>query len=221
MPASRDSIAGRASAPSGERNFPLRGLAIALLIVSPLLLVAAVAALVISWNISAEARDELAALVAVRGTVLQTTVKPTFVPRPPDPGEQSLIDPATGMPPGDWEYSPQVLIRYQQDGETVEQWIELEEPLQLNDQWRAQQLINRYRAGDEFKAWYDPADAGELLLKVGDGGRQMLIAGRVVAALLALPAFGLLLAAILLLRLTRRQAAVSRAPTAVPESAAL
>lgn len=205
------------SPPDRPARLPLRGLATALFVISPLLVVAAIAALIISWNISADARDQRALLTEVRATVLQTMVKPTFVPQPLGPDE-APIDPATGMPPGDWEYLPEVLLRFQQEGETVEQWIEIEAPLELNDHWRAQQAIARYRTGEEIKAWYD--DSGAIQLKVGDGGRQMLLTGRAIAAFLVLPAFGLLLAGVLLLRLARRTAAAdSAALMAVPESA--
>jgi hypothetical protein len=195
---------GEGERPARSRP-PFRGLAIALLIAAPLLLLASAAALVISWRLSAEARDELAALIEVEGVVLQSAVKPTFVPDPVDPGEAPEIDPQTGMPSGQWNNSPQILVRYTLDGAESEQWIELESPLEVDEWWRAQQLVNRYRPGDRIDLWYDTANSGDLLLKAGNGGQKILVAGAVVAFFLALPACGLFIAAMLLRRVVREK----------------
>lgn len=201
------------AAPVGAvQPLPLGRLVVALAVLATLFAMGAIAALLVSWNLSAADRAELDALGRLDCVVIQTGVKTTFVPTPAAAGAQPAAL-APGMQAGDWEYEPQILVRYELDGESVEQWVSIAEPFQALDHWRAQEMAGHYRIGDKLTVWHSAGDPSDLFLKPGHGGRQTLIGGRIIAGLLALPAFGLVLAAILLWQAARRQ------PTEAPPAA--
>ena len=182
----------------------LRRLALAALLIGPLLLIAAaaIATTYLRQAIAEQVTED--GYLLVRGTVVgERTGFMAAVTKKPD-----------GTLTRTYQLQPQVRVQYVLNGEELESWVDVPISGTLNSDIPshhalAQNALADYYRGQSVGCSYDPAAPMTLMFASGDGGRRTTILGCVLAAFCSLPGIGLILTGCLLWRLSKPRPVVA------------
>ena len=158
-----------------------------------LLLVAAVLTLVMPLVIAYRAQQAYLGLERIEAVVVTGQLAP-----------QSNA--ATLMNPYNTEYRPELLLRYAppEGGDDVETWLEAAPDLPTMDVWEAMQRLEAFKTGQRVILCHDADNPTELRLDPGNRSWRTATLGGIVSVFVAMPGLGLVLAAWLLRRFTRK-----------------